>query len=230
MIRITALAGIAWFILSTAGIMLLVVAELPEAAMEAADVEAVLGAFSQSANITLTALMLLLISIICAGVFGAGITQMLQPNAPSMGLARALLLVGVSLFLFETLISISLAQIAAAAFQGAPPEVKTAWEVPLRILMQLRNNGALLGSTLLSLSAVFLGWIDSSSASILPKWTGWLVLISGILGLVGSLTSIFPNLSSIRQAGLFGFALWGMIVAIGLLRSVQVTRVEYENN
>lgn len=135
MIRATAWAGIAWFLLSTSGILLLVIADLPERAMEAADVPAVLGAFAQQASLVLSALTLLLLSIICAGVFGVGVTRLLEPAAAIMGLTRAVFLIGITLFLFETLISVSLVQIAATPFENAAQDERLAWEIPLRMLM-----------------------------------------------------------------------------------------------
>lgn len=224
MIRATAWAGIAWFLLSTSGILLLVIADLPERAMEAADVPAVLGAFAQQASLVLSALTLLLLSIICAGVFGVGVTRLLEPAAAIMGLTRAVFLIGITLFLFETLISVSLVQIAATPFENAAQDERLAWEIPLRVLMQVRNNGALLGSTLLSLSAILMGLGIASGVHILPKWGGWLVFISGLLGLAGSLTPLLSAVSSVRQAGLFGFALWGMITGFGLLRCAKASQ------
>ncbi len=180
--------------------------DLSEPAMEAGDVHAIMTAMAGNPGGSVTALYLFLASIVCAAGFGTGMAQLMTGRHPSLHLARAAMLLGTGVFLIEAMVSISLAQAASAAYVAAPPGEQKILRVPIGALMQFRNNGAWLGSTLLAVAALLFGAAALRWPGPFPRWSAYIVAASGFLGIAGSLTPFFPALSPVRQFGLTVFS------------------------
>ena len=55
--------------------------------------------------------------------------------------------------------------------------------------------------------------------ALAPKWVGWIALVAGILGFVGSSAAYFPD----TNGKPFGLTILGFIALIGLLLSILIT-------
>lgn len=214
--RMTGISGILWCVLSLLALGVLGTTDLSESAMEAGDVGAVMTAMADNPAGSAAALYLFLVSIVFAAGFGAGMARLLAEEHSWVHLAGAAMTVGTVIFLVETMVSIGLAQAAAAAWADSAPDKQKLLEIPIRFLMQFRNNGAWLGSDLLAIAALLFG--AATLRRPFPRWPAWIVIASGLLGVAGSLTPFFPMFGTARQIGLTGFSTWALIVGLMLLR------------
>ena len=216
--RITGISGILWCLLSLLALLTITTTDLSEAAMEAGDVHTILTAMADNPRGSAAAFYLFLASIVFAAGFGVGIAGLLSEEHAWLHFARATMAIGATVFLMETIVSISLVQSAAAAYASSAPSEQKLLQVPLRALMQFRNNGAWLGSTLFTVAALMFGAATLCSTRRFPRWPACLVTASGLAGIAGTLTPFFPVFSTVRQIGLTGFSLWALIVGLMLLR------------
>ena len=214
----TGICGILWCLLSMLALAILTTTDLSEPAMEAGDVHAVMMAMADNPAGAAAALYLFLVSIVFAAGFGVGMARLLAEEHSWLYFARAAVMIGATLFLIETMVSISLVQSAAAAYAGSSPGEQELLQVPIRSLMQFRNNGAWLGSTLLAVAALLFGAATLRQPRPLPRWPAWIITASGLLGITGSLTPFFPAFGTVRQIGLTAFSLWALIIGSMLLR------------
>ncbi len=218
---LTGASGVLWCALSLLALATLTTTDLSEPAMEAGDVHAIMTAMADNPGGSVTALYLFLASIVCAAGFGTGMAQLMAGRHPSLHLARAAVVIGTAVFLIETMVSISLAQAASTAYAAAAPAEQELLRTPIHALMQFRNNGAYLGSTLLAVAALLFGAAALRRPEPFPRWTAYIVTASGLLGIAGSLTPFFPAFSSIRQMGLTAFSVWALVVGFLLLRGAR---------
>ena len=213
--RMTGVCGILWCVLSLAALAVLGTTNLSEPAMEAGDVDAIMTAMADNPAGSAAALYLFLASIVFAAGFGVGMARILAEEHQWIHLAGVAMTVGTVVFLIETMVSIGLVQAAAGAWVGSGPDKQILLEMPIRSLMQFRNNGAWLGSDLLAIAAILFG--AATWRRPFPRWSSWIVIASGLLCVVGSLTPFFPMFGAVRQIGLTGFAAWAVIVGSMLL-------------
>ncbi len=218
MVRFSAVSGVIWFVVSTIGIVFFAVSGLSEEAMEAVDAAEIMGAMAANPSSVLTALVLILLSLTFATLFCAGTAEVIGTARSNTSAAEGLLLVGIVIFMIETMTSVALTQMTAAAYDQANLDQRATMDVFVRTLMQFRNAGALMGSTLLATASILLGLVVLQRKSEMPRWLGFLALGGGLVGLIGSLTPIFPMLSSARQAGLIALPFWAAIVGIVRLK------------
>ena len=212
----TGVSGILWCLLSLLALAVLGTTDLSEPAIEAGDVGAVMAAMAENPAGSAAALYLFLISIVFAAGFGAGMARLLAEEYSWIHLAGATMMIGTVLFLVETMVSIGLAQATAMSWAVSAPAEQALLEVPIRFLMQFRNNGAWLGSDLLAIAALLFG--VATLGQPFPRWLAWIAISSGILGVAGSLTPFFPMFGVARQCGLTGFSFWALIIGSMLLR------------
>ena len=217
--RITGFCGIAWFVVSLLALAVLSTTSLSETAMEAGDIDAIMTGMAANRSASIIALCLFVTSIVFAAGFGVGIADVLEGERRWLRNARLLVIIGATVFLLETLVSIGLAQVAAVPYAASEQAEQELLQVPLRALMQFRNNCALLGSTLLAIAALFFGAATLRKPGPLPRWSGLVIGGSGILGIAGSFTPLVPMLGTVRQTGLTGFSVWALITGVVLLRS-----------
>lgn len=162
----------------------------------------------------LAALIVILFSLICATVFSSGLPTNLATSVAETRIAQSLIIVGVMIFIMESMVSIALVPIAAPGFVQAGAEVQRQLELPIQTLMQFRNNGAILGSTVLGLGAMSLGWLVRGGKTGLPIWMAWFALVGGLAGVLGVLTPMLSAFSPIRQGGLIALPLWAAMVSV----------------
>ncbi len=169
--RMTGICGILWCVLSLLALAALTTTNLSEPAMEAGNVRMVMTAMAENPNGSATTLYLFLASIVFATGFGAGMARLLAENGSWVHLAGTAMVIGATVFLIETIVSLSLVQVAANAWSGGTTDERKLLEVPLRSLMQFRNNGAWLGSDLLAISALLFGAATLCRPGPFPRWS-----------------------------------------------------------
>ena len=85
-------------------------------------------------------------------------------------------------------------------------------------LIYFRDATALLASVMVAITGLLFG-VAMLRVQGWPRWIGWLVLISGVLGLLGGFYPFVAALSFVRAISHLLYAFWAMVVGIKLLRS-----------
>lgn len=215
--RYTAIGGILFLVFSIVAIGMTASTGLTEQALEMGDVQNVLTIIAGHLGTVVAAMWLFNIANICMAVFGIGLAALLEEAHPWIRFASLLVVLSVAGFLLETTMTIGFAQGLAPAYASASGTEKAAIGASALALIYFRDATALLSGVLVAVTGLMFG-LAVLRVQAWPRWIGWLVLISGVLGLLGGFYPFVAALSFVRAISHLLFAFWAMVVGIKLLR------------
>jgi hypothetical protein len=216
--RITGISGILVFVLSIVAIALVASTGLTEQNLEAGAVDTVLQSMAAHSGTFAVSMWTFLIANSLGAVFGIGIYTLLKDERPWLRFALFALVVGFAAFIVETLMTIGIGQGLAPAYVEAAETERVLLGAVALSLIQFRNHTALYAGLLVAVAALLFGQAVFR-AEVLPRWMGYIAIISGLLGIAGAFWPLAGFLSFVRAFGFFIFLLWALIGGIILLRT-----------
>ncbi len=218
--KVIAISGILYFVITLIAVGMTASIGLTEQSLEMGDVGNVLTIMAENLNTVVGAMWLFNLANVLMIIFGIGLATYLDEDQILIRYAAVLITIASVCLLLETTMTIGIAQGLALDYIAVTGTEQSAISTTSLALIYFRNATALLAGLLLAVAGLLFG------ATLLrlqnqgwPRWMAWIVLISGVFGLLGGLYPFVDALSFVRTLSFALFSFWAMVVGIKFFRN-----------
>lgn len=200
--------GVVYLLLLVAAVATIAAAGLPEQVVEREAFAEIARMLEGGNTLAVASMWLFNLAHVSLILFAAFLLVCWRPTSGWVVPGAVLVMVAAGLFIFETLLTIGLYEVAApAVVSGAGGGV----EIAADVLVSGRNHLSYLAGGLLGLGSLALGraWLQEHRGR---AWIGYVATIAGVLSVATAFTVVFPPLTNLRAPGFGLFALWCGVV------------------